>query len=157
MEDERKYQVYMHISPEGKRYIGASKEGYKTRWAKNKYHDSVFGDACQKFGWENMQHVVLFEGLTFEEAHDLEEAMIAKYDTMNPAKGYNRDRGALYRSPAKPRPVICLDTGIVYPSCRQAGVQMKLNDRNILLVCKGRNQTVKGYHFKYFDEEESND
>lgn len=51
--------------------------------------------------------------------------------------------------------VLCVETGIVYPSVHEAGRQMNLNFSEIACVCRGhRNRkTAGGYHWKYIDEE----
>ena len=60
------------------------------RWANGLgYATQFFGKAVQKYGWDNISHDVLFEGLSLEEANAKEIEMIKKYDTHNPENGYN--------------------------------------------------------------------
>ena len=88
------YKIYVHINKtNGKIYIGQTKfdnlnrrwntdgSGYKT----NKH----FWNSIQKYGWDNFEHIVLFENLSLEEANLIEEELIKKYDSTNPNKGYN--------------------------------------------------------------------
>lgn len=44
-------------------------------------------------------------------------------------------------------PVICVETGVVYPSIMEAFRQTKA--RNIIEVCKGHRHTSGGFHWKY--------
>ena len=58
-------------------------------YVKNRY----FYDAILKYGWENFQHIVIAEGLTKEEACELEKALIAGCKTTDPKHGYNMSMG----------------------------------------------------------------
>lgn len=50
------------------------------------------------------------------------------------------------------RPVICLDTGIIYPSARNAAIQLNLIDTAIRKCCKGEIKQHKHLHWRYVDE-----
>lgn len=89
---ERKYTVYKHIAPSGKVYIGITCRNAKTRWGRNGigYKDQpYFWRAIQKYGWDNIQHEIIAEGLTEELAVIAERKLIKRYDSRNPEKGYN--------------------------------------------------------------------
>ena len=88
------YKVYMHIFPNGKKYIGITKQSLKERF------DSGYGykippmkNAIQKYGWENVEHKLLFDKLTKEEAYQKEIELIEIYQTTNPQYGYNISKG----------------------------------------------------------------
>lgn len=89
------YTVYKHTAPNGKVYIGITKQKPEKRWQNgNGYkHNTYFYRAILKYGWENIKHEILYEGLTKEQACDLEIQLIAKYDATNPRKGYNTSTG----------------------------------------------------------------
>lgn len=89
------YTVYKHTTPSGKVYVGITKQKPEKRWAngngyKNNEH---FYRAILKYGWENIKHEILYEGLTKEQACYLEIEPIAKYDATNPKHGYNHTMG----------------------------------------------------------------
>ena len=46
-------------------------------------------------------------------------------------------------------PIICIETGIEYPSTKECAKQMNLNGCNITQVLKGNYKTTGGYTFKY--------
>jgi hypothetical protein len=48
------------------------------------------------------------------------------------------------------KPVICLDTGVVYPSGRHAAKALNLNYSKISLVCNGFRTTTGGKRFAFF-------
>lgn len=94
--DERSYCVYKHTSPSGKVYIGKTKQKPEIRWRKhgqgyqtNRY----FWRAIQKYGWDNFEHKVLFEGLTKEESSIKEQELIKQYNSNNSMYGYNLSSG----------------------------------------------------------------
>lgn len=89
------YTVYLHISPDGKRYYGATKQNPKYRW-RNGYGyktQKFFWEAIQEFGWNNIQHIIIARGLTKEEAHWLEIELIKEWNTRDRDKGYNITKG----------------------------------------------------------------
>lgn len=87
--------VYKHTSPNGKVYIGITKDNPENRWRSGKgYYQNVhFTGAINKYGWENFKHEILFENLTKEEACQKEIELIAKYQSNNPDYGYNQSIG----------------------------------------------------------------
>lgn len=92
--NDRCYTVYMHTSPSGKRYVGITSLPVEKRWQKGKgYRNQVFYRAIQKYGFDNIKHEILFEGLTKEEAEQKEIELIAYYNTTDYCYGYNVDYG----------------------------------------------------------------
>lgn len=88
------YCVYMHITPNGKRYIGITSLCVDRRWENGSgYRSQVFYRAIKKYGWDNIKHIVLFENLTKDEAEKKETELIKKYNSNNPKFGYNRNEG----------------------------------------------------------------
>ena len=89
------FTVYMHITPSNKRYIGITSKDLEERFGSNGclYRNQIFGRAIKKYGWNNIEHIVVAQNLTKEEAKMLEIELIAKYDTTNPKCGYNRSIG----------------------------------------------------------------
>ena len=97
--------LYLHITPCGKKYFGVTGMKPKQRWRKNgngykpekdengNEKPSHFWTAIQKYGWDNITHVILADNLTPDEADMFEIFLIAYYDTTDPSKGYNLDRG----------------------------------------------------------------
>lgn len=93
---EQSYTVYMHIFPNGKKYVGITGQTLKERWRTggNGYKpQKLLWRAIQKYGWENVMHVVIAENLTVEEAGALEKKAISAYDTNNILYGYNQSIG----------------------------------------------------------------
>lgn len=101
--EDKKYCVYVHISPNGKIYVGQTSAGINKRWGKNgagylykkdgKYIHPAFAPAILKYGWDNFQHEVIADNLTREEADSFEKLLIEKLNTMNPEYGYNCKEG----------------------------------------------------------------
>jgi predicted GIY-YIG superfamily endonuclease len=89
------YLVYMHRCPNGKVYIGITscspnvrwKDGYGYKEHKKFYHDII------KYGWDNIQHLILFDGLSMNEALEKEKELIAKYNACDENFGYNIKEG----------------------------------------------------------------
>lgn len=85
--------VYIHKNKiNGKVYVGQAKGNPKFRWGKNgkNYKSSIFfWNAIQKYGWNEFEHIVLFENLTSDEANSIEIETIAKFNSTNPSFGYN--------------------------------------------------------------------
>ena len=82
----------MHITPSGKKYIGITcKEKVTQRWGKGSGYKKqpYFYKAIQKYGWENIEHIIIAEGLEEETAKQMEKDLIRKYESNNKEKGYN--------------------------------------------------------------------
>lgn len=87
------YNVYEHVFPNGKRYIGITCQTPARRWAGGSgYKDCPkMRAAISKYGWGNIEHAVLYEGLTKTEAEARERDLIAYYNTTK--SGYNIELG----------------------------------------------------------------
>lgn len=86
MQSEMNYIVYKHTAPNGKTYVGITKNNPEKRWGKNGcgYRGLThFAQAIQKYGWENFSHEILFIGLSKEEACDKEIILISHYKAFN--------------------------------------------------------------------------
>lgn len=92
---QNNYKVYMHITPSGKRYIGITCRPVEARWEGGKGYKSnePFFNAIKKYGWDNIQHIVLYEGLTKEQACEKEVELISQYHTSDMKRGYNLTSG----------------------------------------------------------------
>lgn len=90
------YTVYMHRCPNNKVYIGITKDSVNIRWGTNGrryHHNSHFSYAIKKYGWDNIQHIIIAEDLTKDEACELEKKLIFEHQSNNPKFGYNQTSG----------------------------------------------------------------
>lgn len=89
------YSVYKHITPNQKVYIGITSRNPQVRWRNGKGYESSphFNNAIKQYGWENIKHEILFEGLTKEEACEKEKELIAQYNSTDRRFGYNGTYG----------------------------------------------------------------
>lgn len=89
--------VYKHTSPSGKVYIGVTSVKPEKRWNHGfgYTYNSYFWRAIQKYGWDNFDHEILFEGLPRSEAYVLEKDLIQYYKSTDPRYGYNITDGGL--------------------------------------------------------------
>ena len=71
------YIVYVHITPDGMHYYGISNNP-KCRWDSNgiHYRDTSLYPYIEKFGWDNIQHKVLYENLSYDDALKIEDSLI---------------------------------------------------------------------------------
>lgn len=95
MKLKRAWIVYMHKNKiNGKVYIGITcrSDNPNKRWCNGKHYESnkYFTAAIKKYGWNNFEHIILFEGITSEEkATKLETLTIEKYNALDRRYGYN--------------------------------------------------------------------
>ena len=47
------------------------------------------------------------------------------------------------------RKVICVETGVIYSSCKEAGIKMGINRGSISNVASGKRKRAGGYHWKF--------
>lgn len=97
---EHNYVVYRHIAPNGKMYVGVTKQNPpRLRWLNGKgYNENQhFANAINKYGWENFKHEILLEGLTAKQASLAEQIFISYWHLTDPNYGYNINGGGLTR------------------------------------------------------------
>lgn len=229
----------MHKCPNGKVYIGLTSMEPRKRWLSGTgYKGQPFYNAIAKYGWDNIEHIIIADNLTKEEACNLEIETIKKYKSRDKKYGYNisvgGDKGNLGQkfteehkekirnsligrkySPEtiekmrqaklgkKPsdetrkkysemrkgcgnprygvhlseetknkislsqkgrklseeqkefesyyfsKPVVCVETGIVYSSQKEAGEKLGIDPTYICNVLAGRQKTTKNLHFEF--------
>lgn len=122
------YVVYKHTTPSGKVYIGITKQKPERRWQNgNGYKENEhFYRAILKYGWDNIKHEIVKDGLTKQQACDLEIELIAEYHATDPRYGYNISTGG---------------------ECSGAGHKVSAETRRkISEAQKGRPSPLKGTH-----------
>ena len=91
------YIVYKHTNKtNGKCYIGITgRDNPKRRWGGGSGYsqNTYFYSAINKYGWEGFDHSIIAEGLSLEEAYEMERELIKEYDSTNRLHGYNLDLG----------------------------------------------------------------
>ena len=113
---ENNYSVYQHVTPDGMYYFGAT-NNIKRRWRGNGclYKTTALQPYIEKYGWDNIQHIVLFREQTRENALWIENFLIetAREDgvclnkqrsgLVSKEEGYNQDRNQKYYEQNKDR------------------------------------------------------
>ena len=74
---ENNYSVYQHVTPDGMYYFGQT-QNVERRWRNNGagYKTTALQPYIEKFGWDNIQHIVLFKDQTKENALFIENFLI---------------------------------------------------------------------------------
>ena len=80
MNMEKTFCVYMHTNKiNGKKYIGITSQRPQKRFLNGKgYQTQVLGKAVKKYGWENFETQILFDGISEAEAKQKEIELIAE-------------------------------------------------------------------------------
>jgi group I intron endonuclease len=92
------YIVYIHRNKiNDKKYIGITKRTTIERWGSNgqryKRSNPYFYNAIEKYGWENFEHIIYAEGLSKNDACNIEIKLIKEYKTQEKEFGYNIESG----------------------------------------------------------------
>ena len=146
------YYIYRHILPDGKSYIGLTKDT-KSRWKKSLYKKCPkFYKAILKYGWDNIKHEILYATEDDCKARGLEKEMIKKYDSIK--KGYNSINKELKNRSKRKEPLykylqFDLDGNFIaeYKNSRELRNNGFIPDY-IRACCNGRIQTSQGYKWK---------
>ena len=74
---ENNYSVYQHVTPDGMYYFGQTND-IKRRWESNGIHykETSLYPYIEKFGWDNIKHIILFENQSKENALWIEDFLI---------------------------------------------------------------------------------
>ena len=93
--NEKLWSVYIHTSPSGKKYVGITSLRPERRWLSGHGYrqHKHFWYAIQKYGWNNITHEIVAQGLTKEAAFELERRLIAELNTTDRDYGYNCSTG----------------------------------------------------------------
>ena len=123
----KKFYVYIHTCPNGKKYVGLTTTEPKKRWGSNgvRYKSNKhFYSAIQKYGWDNIEHQVI-EIDTMSEMYYLEKYLISYYHSNKKEFGYNKSIGGEKSG---------------------AGCHLSIETRHKLSEAKKGNQYHKGKH-----------
>lgn len=178
---ETLYTVYKHTTPSGKSYIGITKNSIRKRIGNGYRHNKYMKAAIARYGWENIETEVIAENVSLDEANLLETYYILSLETTNRKRGYNIcDGGLSWNSQAdevrrkiseackgrevsletkrkllklsiNKKPVLCIETGKVYPSFGEAERQTGINRFSISKVCSGKRTTAGKMHWRIYD------
>lgn len=87
------YRVYRYVFPDGKVYVGMTKHTLRQRFVTGYQHNDRLATALQEVGWDGLIKETIVDGLTAEEADNLEQFYIAKFRATDPEYGYNISPG----------------------------------------------------------------
>lgn len=77
--EERRWCIYMHKTPSGKIYIGQT-VNVEERWRPSAYDQCIkFHNSIKKYGWDKIEHKILFSNLSFLDANMIEQDLIFYY------------------------------------------------------------------------------
>lgn len=119
-EQEKQYRVYKYIFPDGKIYIGMTKNSIQNRRDCGYQHNERLRKAYRSCGWKSVKTIILEFGLTKEQACESEKKYISLYDATNPELGYNISFGGLNtfeglnHSDAAKQMIRAANTGILF-------------------------------------------
>lgn len=94
--------IYVHVVPKeitnygfDKYYIGITSQTFECRCKNgNGYKQCThFWNAIKKYGWDNIQHIILKDNLTEYEAKEMEKILINYFQSNNSTYGYNLTMG----------------------------------------------------------------
>lgn len=130
------YTVYIHIFPNNKVYIGITIQKPKQRWRKGDRYNDYMKKAIKKYGWDNIEHKILYEHLTKEEAEQKEIELIKEYKSNQRRYGYNISNGGSHQG------------------CVSNETKEKISKKNKGKVswCKGKKFTKEEKEKRYNDE-----
>lgn len=171
--NEKKWCVYIHTNKvNNKVYIGITSRKPEDRWGKNGYcyakeDQPVMYNAIHKYGWDNFEHIIFAEGLSFQNACQMEVGLIALYKANvrrwgKDAEGYNETDGGegangyklteehkKYISKIQSIPVIQLDLHgnfiAEYNSMLEAANKIGCHISCISDCCNHKTRTSSGY------------
>ena len=155
------YCVYVHICPNNKRYYGIT-NNIKRRWASNgaEYRRTYFyNNAILTYGWKNIEHIILYENITKEEAKEIEEQLILENKTYDSEYGYNVKVGSKHTYETKKKqaeirtgkfgidsnnhkPVICTTTNTIFYSAKDAADYYGIHRNGIGQCCRGERKSA---------------
>ena len=161
MENRKLYCVYMHRNKiNDKKYIGITCRKPEHRWGKDghSYKGQVFKKAIEKYGWNNFDHVILFNELSAEDAYKKEQELIKLYKSNQKEFGYNLSAGGEHGSTGylnNSMSIVVyqydLDGNFIaeYPSLSEAERVTGISNSSISSCCKGKQMYTGEFQWSY--------
>jgi hypothetical protein len=146
--------VYKHTTPNSKVYIGITSCTPEVRWQGGygyKNNGRFFKDIL-KYGWDNIKHEILAEGLTKEEALQMETEQIILHNSMLPQYGYNQSctemsvHNRAVNQYSTDGTLIC-----TFPSVKSAAQSVSTIPGTITKACYD-NHISRGYLWKFAED-----
>ena len=159
MSKQKSWTVYKHTFPNGKVYIGITGLDVNRRWRDGfgyldksndyKYSQRRMFKAIVKYGWINISHEIVAEGLSEQEAKIMEMQLIGQYKSNDHQFGYNIDgpeedsdklqeniEAFQQRLRDSSYLTMCDQTGVIYPSMSEASRQTGIPLSTVRKSCK---------------------
>ena len=93
--------VYVHLTPDGMVYVGRSSRGYtEERWLRENYKGTSLNREIELWGWENIKHILISDGLSYDESYKLEQELI-RFARINGVCINERNSGLLWSNDPK--------------------------------------------------------
>lgn len=150
------FTVYMAINiKNGKRYIGVTGKGMahraKKHWEKARAGGREcpkFYDALRKYGRGGFAWKVLCTRKGMAEAYRREMLYVEHFKPE-----YNAVPGGMGHvpngTPWNRRPLVCLETGIEFPSAKAASISLSVDFSEVCKVLRAERRSAGGFHFVY--------
>lgn len=138
----------------GKVYIGQTTNSLDRRFSSHFWKNSgciFLKRALNKYGKENFKIEQICLAESKKEANKKEKYYIKFYDSTNQEKGYNITKGGNTVSYNCCTPVMCVETGDVFKSIKDASLWAKMSDSSIQAVCCGKKASCGGLDWVYVD------
>ena len=103
--EDRKYCVYVHTSPSGKKYVGITStkpidrwgsdgRGYLGKTKSGEFKQPAMANAILKYSnWDEWNHEIVATNLSVSDAKNMEQELITQYRCTNSSYGYNISPG----------------------------------------------------------------
>ena len=172
IESNEKYCLYMHKSKiNNKVYIGITKKvNPKHKWRNGKgYNDTNrFANYIKKYGWDSLEHIIVYENLSKKEAEEKEIELIKFYNATDERYGFNLSYGGnapgmfteatlqklrdVYKNIEK-KNIYQYDVNgnfiKIWSSAKDASEELKLCRGSIYDCCNKKLKTLGGYVWSY--------
>lgn len=155
----RTYKIYKVTNRiNGMIYIGKTNDFNKRKKEHTVYdinNNNIFHKALRKYGLDNFKWEIIDYAETLEDINEKEKYYIKEYNSFKP-NGYNMTKGGDGGSMWNARPVVVLDKegNFIqrYDSSGEAEKKGGFTNTSVLICCKEKNRTHKGFLFMFEDE-----
>ena len=93
--EKKTYSVYVHRTPDGRYYTGVT-NNIKNRWHPSQYQNNSLWPYIEQYGWDNIEHSVVFVTNCKEDALRTEDRLICFYHSIG--RNINNRRSGLIRA-----------------------------------------------------------
>lgn len=159
---EKNFFIYKYLNAQGQIiYIGQTIDIRNRVWQHNEKTDKIYSEIKDIYYYrcKHKTEMDAYEYFLIRKHHPKYNCVFNNESNcyidepewiLYQAKNFQKSKDL--RRKRKGKAILCIETGIIYTSGRDAEAKLGIHHTNIYGVCSGKRKTAGGYHWRYLNE-----